>query len=57
MSPLGSFIVKYIKPSDSGSELLEDTSSDDVLKMKSSVAPTPVEQKVVGQSWKEVTIM
>lgn len=49
MSPLGCFIVKYIKPNDSGSELLQGISSDDVLKTKSFVAPTAVEQKVVAQ--------
>lgn len=49
MSPLGCFIVKCIKPSDSGSELLQDISSDDMLKTKSFGVPTPVEQKVVGQ--------
>lgn len=49
MSALGCFTVRYIKPSDSGSELLQGISSDDVLKTKSFGALTPVEQKVVGQ--------
>lgn len=48
MSPLGCFIVRYIKPNDSGSELLQGISSDDVLKTKSFGALTPVEQKVIG---------
>lgn len=49
MSPLGCFIVKYIKPSDSGSELLQGISSDDMPKTKSFVALNPVELNVVGQ--------
>lgn len=49
MSPLSCFIVRYIKPSDSGSELLQGISSDDMLKTKSFGALTQVEQKVVGQ--------
>lgn len=49
MSPLGCYVVKYIKPSDSGSEHLQGISSDGVLKTKSFGALTPVEQKAVGQ--------
>lgn len=47
VSPVGCLISRYIKPNDSGSELSLGISSDDVLKMKSFGALTPV--KVVGQ--------